>query len=39
MFLKHNLLSIKNLCCDNNCRVIFDDSSFLIAIKEMGTVL
>jgi len=37
--LKCNLISIKRLCQDNNCRVIFDDSTFSIQDKETRMVL
>ncbi|CAH9083035.1 unnamed protein product, partial [Cuscuta europaea] len=31
--LKYNLISIKRLCADNNCTVIFDKNSFLVKDK------
>ena len=37
--LTHNLVSIKRLCKDNNCHVIFDDVSISIQDKAKGTVL
>jgi len=37
--LKHNLLSIKQLCQDNSCIVVFDASSFCVKDKISGKVL
>ena len=37
--LKHNLLSVKQLCKDNNCVVVFDDSSVCVKDKTSGNVL
>ena len=37
--LKHNLLSVKQLCQDNNCVVVFDDSSVCVKDKTSGNVL
>ncbi|KAI4380894.1 hypothetical protein MLD38_007032 [Melastoma candidum] len=37
--LKHNLLSIKKLCLDNDCIVEFDTSSFLIKDRRTGSTL
>jgi len=37
--LKQNLISIKRLCRDNNCQVLFDDTSVSIQDKTTGTVL
>ena len=37
--LKHNLLSVKQLCKGNNCVVVFDDSSVCIKDKTSGNFL
>jgi len=37
--LKHNLLSVKQLCQDNNCIVVFNDSSICVKDKISGKVL
>jgi len=36
---KHNLLSIKQLCQDNNCIVVFDASSVCFKDKISGRIL
>ena len=37
--LKHNLLSVKELCQDNNCIVVFDASFVCVKEKISGKVL
>jgi len=37
--LKHNLLSVKQLCQDNNCIVVFDDSSVCVKDNTSGNIL
>ena len=36
---KHNLLSVKQLCQDNNCIVVFDDPSVCVKDKTLGRSL
>lgn len=37
--LRHNLISVKKLCRDNNCKVDFDDSSVCVKDKVTGKPL
>ena len=37
--LKHNLLSVKQLCQDNNCMIVFDTSSVCVKDKTSGRIL
>ena len=37
--LHHNLLSVKQVCCGNNCSVIFSDSSIRFKDNTTGEVL
>ena len=37
--LKHNLLSVKQLYQDNNCIVVFDDSSVYVKDNTSGNIL
>ena len=37
--LQHNLLSVRQLCQDNNCNVVFDSSSIPVKDNAMGDVL
>ena len=37
--LKHNLLSVRHLCHDNDCHVQFTDSSFFVKDNNLSDVL
>lgn len=37
--IHHNLLSVHKLASDNNCRLIFDDSGFVIQDKQTNQIL